>query len=192
MAWIWLNPIEDDSWRAEFDDDSSLPILGSDYRSDSPMSIRSVLPVYRSGTSLEKFISLHCPPFGAAPVVDAVWKNIILDFVPENRIQFFPVKLIAGEVETDEFSWVIPFDRVNCIDLQKSKFSSKIETDATTLIFGVQQVRHLKNCLGNVHLARDTHDIGHLLISDQLKNALSETGEESMFYRPEDMPTLCS
>jgi hypothetical protein len=192
MAWIWLNPIEDDSWRAEFDDDSSLPILGSDYLSDSPMSIRSVLPVYRSGTSIEKFKSLHCPPFGTAPVVDAVWKSIISEFVPESRIQFISVKLISGEFETDKFSWAIPFDRVNCIDLQKSKFSSKIETQDTTLIFGVEQIRHLRNCMGSAHLARDTHDIGHLLVSDQLKNALSETGEDSMFYRPEDMPTLYS
>lgn len=30
----------------------------------------------------------------------------------------------------------------------------------------------------------------HLLVSDQLKEALSATGEDSMFYRPEDVVTI--
>ncbi|WP_373502314.1 hypothetical protein [Aestuariivirga sp.] len=30
----------------------------------------------------------------------------------------------------------------------------------------------------------------HLLVSDELKEALSATGEDSMFYRPEDAVTM--
>lgn len=189
MAWVWTRPRQETEFYADMDHDASLPAWGTEYLWDHPVDTK-LLPVFRSKFGLKKFKPLHCPPIGVSPTVDQVWKDIILKFVPVERIQFLPVRLIARGEIFDQFMWVIPFDKVRCIDPIKSKITSKVERTDITLIFGIENIVHHPNCLGSLHLARDEQMPNHLLISNELKEALSATGEDSMFERPEDVWTL--
>jgi len=89
MTWPWETVIED--WGADFDYDASAPSCGTELYSTAPIPEGSVNPIFKSRVSIERFRKLHCPPFGADIVVGRTWEKIILDFVPRDRIQFYPV-----------------------------------------------------------------------------------------------------
>jgi hypothetical protein len=190
MAWVWSSPSDHLDWDATIDYAASEPLTGIEYLSNSPIQIGQKLPVYKSEESLKRFKHYHCPPFGGEPVVDKVWRDIILSFVPANRVQFQPVRLVAKDGESEEFMWVIPFDRTRCIDTQKSDIIEKIERPDITLIYAVKKFVHKDGCLGIHHLARDEQMEVHLMISEELKEALAGTGEDSMFFRPEDLRSI--
>ena len=190
MAWVWDLPRETE-FDADFDYKASAPMDFTEYLSDKPIDA-SLLPVFRSRSKLSRFKKLHCPPFSASIAIDSTWKTIIEQFVPPSRVQFLPIRLIARGEICDDYMWVIPFDRVTCIDKDKSVVTRKHETPNRTLIFGVHSIVHFPDCLGNLHLARDTQRSSHMVISDELKIALSATGQDSPFYRPEDVETLDS
>jgi hypothetical protein len=189
MAWVWDFPREMAEFGASFDYHASLPISGGAFY--NPKHIDPTLrPVYKSRAGLRKFKKLHCPPMSDSIAVDAIWRNIILKFVPEDRIQFLPIRLIARGEICDDFFWPIVMDRVYCIDTEKSDITSKIQKPDHLFIYGVRTFVHIPGCLGKLHLARDARMAAHLLVSDELKEALSATGQDSPFYRPEDVPTL--
>jgi hypothetical protein len=83
---------------------------------------------------------------------------------------------------------VVPFDRVECIDTEKSTFTTIDKTPERTLYLGLGKVVHRPGCMKGLHLARDIHIDYHLLVSDELRDALAATGEDSMFFRAEDLP----
>jgi hypothetical protein len=187
MAWIWTRSVETETWGADLDDSATYPLCSSDESSSVPLDRKLGIPVFRSTTGLKKFRKFHCPPFSIHTVVDRAWRDIILQYVPASRIQFFPVRLVARGETTEEFSWVIPFDRVNCIDIEHSEITDKIEKPGVYTIFHMDRFCHLPTCMGDKHLARDKRMLSHLLVSDELKDALCATGESSMFRKPEDM-----
>jgi hypothetical protein len=186
MAWVWSYTRESLKFGAKFDYEASAPMANIEHLSSRRLD-ETTIPVYKSRSPLRRFMNYHCPPLGGEPVADAVWKKIILKFVPKERIQFYPIRLIAGGEICDNYMWVIPFDRVTCIDLNKSNVVRKIERDDLTMIFLVKDIVHYPNCLGGLHLARDRQKETHLLVSDELKEALSATGETGAFYRPEEV-----
>jgi len=188
-AWVWDFPREHSKFGADFDYLASTMVDATDFLSDKPLDTNG-LPVFRSRSSLKRFKQLHCPPMSTSVAVDALWKSIIEKFVLPDRIQFLPIRLVARGEVCDDFWWMIPFDRVSCIDKKKSEITSKIEQPNRTIIFGVRKFVHLSNCLGKLHLARDSQMSSHLLVSEELKNALSATGQDSVFYRPEDVITI--
>jgi hypothetical protein len=188
MAWIWGLPREHAEWGAEFDYDQSSPL--SEMMSDEQILTTKGMPNYKSRIAVKRFKSLHSPPIGVLPVVDAEWKEIILRFVPGERVKFVPIRLNAKGEACDDFSWVIPLDKVECLDLERSVINRKIVRSDETIVFGVKEVVHKENCLGNIHLAKDIHWVGHLVLSDVLKDALSTTGQTSVFYRPEELVTV--
>jgi hypothetical protein len=197
MAWVWQRPVEGLFWGGQFDYLASEPVSSSDYLSDDPLPIVTGKPIIRSRTSLKRFRKLHCPPIDSNPTIDRVWQDIILRFVPADRVQFYPVRLIARGEICDDYSWVIPFDRVRCIDLKRSDIGengkvTSLKDPTLTLVFNVRKYVHKPGCLGGKHLARDEQDSIHLIISDELKEALAATGEDSMFFRPEDTPTIAN
>ena len=189
MVWVWSRPRENDEWGANIDYDLSAPVTGVEYLSDKPVNTE-LRPTFKSNTSLKKFKKLHCPPIDTMQTVDALWKSIILKFVPQERVQFLPIRLIARGEICEDFMWVIPFDRVFSIDKQKSDITQKRELPDKTLIFGVRTFVHLPNCMGNLHLARDKEMPTHMLVSNELKDALSATGQSSPFFRAEEVPTI--
>jgi len=190
MAWVWRHPKEDNDWGADFDLQASPPMRGTECLGNTYLDPAVYRPLFRSQVGLKKFKALHCPPFGVYTVVDSVWKNIILDFVPADRIQFLPVRLVAhGEICDDYFTIVI-FDTAYCIDPEKSWITQSLKKGEKLFIFGVAKFVHLPNCLGDLHIARDYRMSNHIVVSDALKEALASTGEDSMFYRPEDIVTL--
>ena len=89
-----------------------------------------------------------------------------------------------------DFSWVLPFDRVRCIDLNRSTIVRKAVRGDLTHIVRCDRYVHVDGCLGNKHLARDEQEVDHIVVSNELRDALAATGESGMFYRPEDAPTL--
>jgi hypothetical protein len=188
MTWVWEWPRED--WGADYDYSVQNALeLQSWSRMRIPMG--SIKPIYRSKASVERFKSLHCPPMGSDAVVDDVWEKIILKFVPHDRIQFYPVRLIAQHGKTyDNFKWVIPFDRLECIDVEKSRFTTIDRTVNPPIYLGLKKVIHRPGGIGKLHIARDVNLESHLLVSDELRDALAATGGSSMFYRPEDLPIV--
>ncbi len=190
MAWVWRHPKEDDEWGADLDIRLCPPMKGTEFLGDKRLDPAIYRPVFKSRTGLKKFKKLHCPPMDGTTAVDAAWRDIILKFVPEDRVQFLPIRLIARGEVCDDFFWPIVMDRVYCIDPEKSVITQQIKDETRFFIFGVSKFVHIPGCLGKLHLARDARMSSHLLVSDQLKEALSATGEDSMFYRPEDVVTI--
>jgi hypothetical protein len=191
MAWVWDFPREHEKWGADVDHIASAPLLMTEDGSDKPIDTK-LRPVYRSRSGIKRFKQLHSPPMSTSIAVDELWKSIILKYVPADRIQFLPIRLIARGEICDDFMWLIPFDRVICIDKEKSEITRKREKPDLnlTLIYGVKKFVHFPNCLGKLHLARDAQMLSHVLVSDELKEALSATGQDSVFYRPEDVITI--
>lgn len=189
MTWVWSRPRENIDWGADIDYELSAPMNSVEYLFDKPVDPK-LRPVFKSQTGLKKFKNYHCPPTSTSITVDTVWRDIIRKFVPGDRVQFLPIRIIARGETCDDFMWLIPFDRVRCIDVSQSDITDSIVKPNITLIFGVRKFVHLPNCLGNLHLARDEQMTNHMLVSDELKNALSATGQDSCFYRPEDVPTI--
>jgi hypothetical protein len=190
MAWVWEVPKENNEWGADIDYRASAPLHGTEYLGNQPLDPAIHRPVFKSRTGLKKFKKMHCPPMGTSVAVDAVWRDIILKFVPEDRVQFLPIRLIARGETCDDFFWLIVMDKAYCIDPEKSVITQQIKDDKRFIIFGVEKFVHLPNCLGKLHLARDARKFSHLVLSDELKEALAATGEDSMFYRPEDIVTI--
>jgi hypothetical protein len=187
MAWVWTDPIEYLDMSANMDYEASGPNAAYVYLRNQRVDPAVCRPIFRTRSKLEKFTRLHCPPIHVTPAVDAVWRDIILKFVPEDRVQFLPIRLIARGEVCDDYFWPIVMDRVFCIDPEKSTITQQLRKGEKHFIFGVSKFVHIPGCLGELHLARDARMDSHLLVSDKLKEALAATGEDSMFHRPEDI-----
>jgi hypothetical protein len=183
LSWVWRHPKEIVEFGADFDYKKSLPATGYEIFSETPVD-PALLPVYRSNSGVKRFKAMHCPPFSRQPIVDSVWRDIILSFVPKDRIQFLPIRLIARGQICDDFMYAIPFDRRLCIDVARSNVGRKVEKEDLTIIFTVRDIVHHENCLDGIHMARDLQLTSHLVISNELKVALSATGEDSVFCEP--------
>jgi hypothetical protein len=191
MAWVWKDPIEFLDMSANIDDEASGLNASYAYLRDQWVDPTICRPIFRTRSKLEKFTKLHCPPIWVAPAVDGAWRDIILKFVPEDRVQFLPIRLIArGGAISDDYFWPIVMDRVFCIDPEKSTITQQLRKGEKHFIFGVSKFVHIPSCLGKLHLARDARMDSHLLVSDELKEALAATGEDSMFYRPGDIVNI--
>ena len=188
QIWIWDIPRREATLAANIDYLASDPATGSEYLSNGPVDT-SLRPIYRSRNALRRFREFHSPPIEVTPAVDELWREIILNFVPQDRVQFLPIRLIAHGETCDDYFMLIAFDRVRAVDLEKSEITSKLEKPGITLIYGMKTVVLKPNGLGGLHLARDEQS-RHLLVSDELKQALSTTGQDSVFYKPEDIITL--
>lgn len=181
MVWIWRDPEETLEFGADYDYVASRPATSHEEFAETPVN-PNLRPVFRSRSGLRRFKAMHCPPFNRQPVVDAVWRDIIKQFVPEDRIQFLPVRLIARGEVCDDFMFAIPFDRRLCIDAKRSNVRRKIEKEDLTIIFSVGDIVHHPDCLQGSHMARDPQLSSYIVISDELRNALAATGEDSVFW----------
>lgn len=186
--WIWDVPRRHQNLVANIDYLASDAATGNEFFSNVPVN-PTLRPIYRSRNALRRFKELHSPPIEVAPAVDQLWKEIILSFVPQDRVQFLPIRLIARDETCDDYFMLIAHDRVRAVDLEKSEITRKLEKPGITLIFGMKNIVLQPDGLGGLHLARDEQSL-HLLVSDDLKQALSATGQDSVFYRPEDVVTL--
>jgi hypothetical protein len=190
MEWVWRDPIEYLDLSASIDYQESGPDASYVYLRAQRVDPSKCRPVFRTRSKLQRFKRFHCPPIWVAPAVDVTWREIILKFVPEDRVQFLPIRLVASGEICDDYFWPIVMDRVHCIDPDKSIITRQLKDDTRFFIFGVAKFVHIPNCLGKLHLARDSRMDSHLVVSNELKEALSATGENSMFFRPEDIATL--
>lgn len=190
MEWVWDQPKEAADWGADMDYPATAPLRGTEYLSGNWLDPAIHRPVFRSRTGLKKFKKLHCPPIDVTPAVDSVWRDIILKFVPKDRVQFLPIRLIARGEICDDYFWPIVMDRVYCIDPERSEITQKLQKRDRLIIFGVRKFVHIPDCMGKLHLARDARMNSHLLVSNELKDALSATGEDSMFCHPQDVVTI--
>lgn len=186
--WVWDFAREIQDFGANIDYLASAPATGGEYLSDIPIDA-AIRPIYRSQNALRRFKALHSPPIGSPPIVDNPWKKIILEFVSKDRVQFLSIRLIARGEICDDYFTLITFDRVRAVDLEKSDVTRKIEKPGITYVRGMKNIVLKENGLKGLHLARDEQS-DHLLVSDELKRALSATGQDSVFYRPEDVITF--
>lgn len=185
MVWIWRGAMGRFEFYADFygfEPDPDLKGLPQFATEPLPPGTRAIL---KSRYSLKRFQKLHFIP-GLDVIVDHVWRDIILKFVPSARLQFVPAHLTARGKPNDDFFVVLPFDRVIGIDKHRSAISSMIEKPHVTLIFGVDKLVLLPNCLGGLHLARDKQQNSMLYVSDELRNALAAAGQDNPFFTVED------
>ena len=185
MVWIWCWPKERFDFRAEFygfEPDPDVRGLPEYAREPLPTGTRAF---FRSRYSLKHFTKLHCPPTNQV-TVDRLWRDIILQFVPPDRVQFVPARITTRGQLCDDFFVMLPFERVVGIDKNRSAISSMIENEHGTHIFSVEKLVLLPNCLGRLHLARDNQAVTFLYVSDELRNALTATGQDSPFYTVEE------
>lgn len=190
MIWVWyFHPLMDIHAAKS---DYGSPVQTYEALWDKPIDVaRGPVRYHARRSDFAALQELHCPPVDSSPpLVDEVWQRIIREFVPEDRIQFYPAEIWSGKLHTAKYSWVIPFDRVRCIDAERSDITNKIERSDITLIYSCDFYVHLSSCMGACHIARDEQQTTHLIVSDQLRDALAATGEASMFYRPENLPLL--
>lgn len=170
---------------AELDSGVSSKIPPSGYLSNTRLP-DSVIPAYRSKNLKSEIEIFHCPQIDTAPIVDSVWKNIIEKFVPDHLVQFLPIKVHARDGIIEKYMWVIPFLRVSCLDIERSRIGSLLSApDGEMIAFRVRRFISRNNCLQEYHLARDIHAHTFMIVSNELKEALSETGENSMFFSEE-------
>ena len=188
MAWVWDATLNTPFNPAEFDYDS--PVQPSEAISSVRLDTSRGPAIFRTRNKVGKFEALHCPPVSSPPAVDSVWQEIILRYVPQDLVQFYPIILVGRDGVSRKFSWVVPLSLVRCIDPERSNVLIKEEKPNITLIFFCDYYVHHENCLNSLHLARDEQQSTHLVLSDQLRDALAATGESSMFYRPEDLPMI--
>lgn len=188
MAWVWYDRLDTSFQPATFDYGS--PVTPVDAMTSVPIEESRGRPVLRARSNLINFESLHCPPTGNPPAVDDTWQEIILKFVPQEFVQFYPITLVARDGTTNKFSWVLPLSRVRCIDPERSDVASAVEGGNVLHIISCNFYVHFEHCLGTIHLARDEQQLNHIVLSDELRTALAVTGESSMFFRPGDVPTL--
>lgn len=186
MCWLWTTDAEYLTWGADIDYGATSPLSSSVELSDTPVDPKSGTAVYRSTSGLKRFRKFHSPPFSPGIVADKLWQEIVLKFVPADRVQFYPVRLIARGEITEEFSWVIPFDRARCIDIERSEILDMTDKPGYRYIWDMGRFYHVPGCLGGLHLARDEYKLSHLLVSDELKEALAATGEGNLFHKPEE------
>jgi hypothetical protein len=191
MVWNWHMSESSGFKEAEMDYKASAPYEGYEWMSTRPLPVGEAKPIFKARASLEKFECLHCPPIGTSPVIDKAWQSIVSKFVSSEQVQFFPIRLIAKGGQTDKFSWLVPLVETEIIDVKKSKIRRQSRAlDGSLLIWDVDEFVYLPDCLQGLHMARDVHLSGHIVISDELRDELAATGEDTMFYREEDIPTL--
>ena len=182
MVWIWDNPREFlDFGAVSYGFDPETNVKGLTEFATQRITI-DTRGIFKSRNSVKRFKALHAPPTSTTTTVDELWKDIILGFVPADRIQFIPAHIIARGETCDDFFVMIPFDRVIGIDKHRSEIRRMIENEHGTHIFSIKKLVLLPDCLGGLHLARDKQMSSMLLVSDELKEALSATGQDSPFY----------
>jgi hypothetical protein len=185
MVWIWRGAMGRFEFYADFygfEPDPDVKGLPQFATEPLPPGTRAIL---KSRYSLKHFQKRHFLP-GTVVTVDHVWRDIILKFVPPDRLQFIPAHLTARGKPNDDFFVVLPFDRVIGIDKHRSAISSMIENEHGTHIFSIEKLVLIPNCLGGFHLARDKQKDSMLYVSDELRDALVETGQDSPFYTVEE------
>lgn len=182
MVWIWKFPREGNEFDAvNFGFDPPTGIRGPDHLTVEPIKVET-RAIFKSKYSIRRFQKLHAPPTSTVMTVDDLWRQIILKFVPSDRIQFVPARIIARGEICDDFSVMIPFDQVVSVDKEKTEFRRVLKNEHGTHIFSVKKLVLLPDCLGPLHIARDREMWSLVLISDELKEALSATGQDSPFY----------
>ena len=183
MIWIWDTPKEYSEFRADFygfEPQPDFKHLSSLARTPLPKGTRAI---FKSRFSLKRFKTFHNPPTTIPMViVDSLWRKIISQFVSTERVQFVPAVLTAQSKVSEDYYAMLVFDRVIGIDKHRSLISLMDDNENGTHIYSIQKVVLVPDCLGHLHLARDKQSGTMLYVSDELRNALSETGQDSPFY----------
>jgi hypothetical protein len=188
MAWVWHWSMYPDVPEANIDYKASAPIYSSIGFHDFGNFPSKKVPLFKTRGKLDKFVNLHCPPIGTDPVVDDLWQSIIRRFAGPKHVGFLPIQLNGRNGTTRKFSWVVCFDEVECIDAKKSKI--RWQNKRSKIVDEIDEFVHVNGCLGELHIARDKLDAKHIVISEELHDALADTGESAMFFRPKDVPTF--
>lgn len=80
--------------------------------------------------------------------------------------QELPAKIIAGQTEITEYRVVNVTSVVNCADLDRSQYS-RIQGSDRILKFST--LRHMPDCMGSHHIARDGQYLSHIVVSETLR-----------------------
>ncbi|MCZ8181648.1 MAG: hypothetical protein O9322_01645 [Beijerinckiaceae bacterium] len=192
--WIWWGVPEHGIERAQLDYDTYIgkqyPVLTVKRVPDGALGC----PVFVTSSSSSKFENRRCPPVSNGIVIDKTFVEIILSFENKEFVQFYPIKIKAGGIYVNDYFFIFVNTHVNCIDYQSMGEEKIVYFDENPIVMEARQFKHLKGCLGGRHIARECLHPSHLIVSNDLKNALVATGEPLDFRQPEQVawpPLLC-
>ncbi len=187
MAWIWVDPSEDEIpvW-ADYDDKNST-FKGSYVLTDKPLPENSGTAILQvSRFKMAQVRQLRClPTTGSAPVVNRELADVLSKHVKHGEVQFYPVLVKTLDDVTEDYGFVIPLKSVSCTDIDKSVITSWIVPGRSA--FGYDRIVHKPKCIGDHAIARD-ECFQHILVSDELRESLLSTGDKGLaFLEPEAM-----
>ncbi len=187
MAWIWVDPSEDEVpvW-AEYDDKNST-FKSFNVLTDKSLPENSGTAILRvSRFKMARVRQFRClPTTGSAPVVTQELANVLSKHVKHGEVQFYPVLVKTSDDVTGDYSFVIPLKSVPCTDLDKSVITSWIVPGRSAS--GFDRIAHKPKCMGDHAIARD-ECFQHIVVSDELRESLLSTGDKGLaFLEPEAM-----
>jgi hypothetical protein len=190
VAWIWLDPSEDEVrvW-AEYDHTNST-FDSSDVLTDKPLPSSAGKAILRvSRFKMARVRQLRClPTTCSAPVVTQELADVLSKHVKEGEVQFYPVLVKTSDDVTGDYSFVIPLKSVSCTDLDKSVITDWIIPGLSA--YGYEKIVHKPKCIGDHAIARDQL-FRHIVVSDKLREDLLSTGDKGLaFLEPEAMRDL--
>lgn len=185
MPWIWNSPDEDKvPVYAEYDDlHSSLD--GSRVLDDKPLPADAGVAIFRVRRFKSRRVrELAClPTTASAPVINKELASVLFRCAEPAEAQLYPVRVHTPDAVINDYSFVIPLNRLVCTDVEKSQITFWIIPSKSA--HGYKSLQFFPGCLGNLAIARD--DVtGLVVVSDQLRNALLGTGDNGLaFTAPE-------
>lgn len=133
-------------------------------------------------SKISKYASL--PNSAMVPIIDRRLADLLTKYA-QRDIQLFRVRVIAKDGDSDEFSILNVTNKVTCIDHKKSEYSL---VPGSQQIMSFRRLEHLDGCLLSHSLARDSEYLSHLLVSDELGNAIIAAGFKGLaLQRPNEI-----
>jgi hypothetical protein len=187
MAWIWTSPpSEQTSVWVDYDDKNS-SFKSSDVLSDRLLPADAGTPILRvKRWKMDRIRAFRClPTTASAPVIHREFVDLISRYAGPDEVQFYPVLVKTFDDVSGDYSFVIPFNRVVCTDVEKSKI--RLWIIPGKMGHGFEKIVHHPNCLRDFAIARD-ECFEHVLVSNELREALLATGDKGLaFSEPQDM-----
>jgi len=103
------------------------------------------------------------------PLVNSRVANVLMSLATE-EIQLIRAHVIALDMEIPDYQIVVATKQVKAVDHKTSEY---VYVPGTKSIMSFKKLRCLEDCLGTLHIARDTEYLSNLYISEVLRNALA-------------------
>jgi hypothetical protein len=139
------------------------------------------------GWTLAQLERWRCPPTPSSWIVDWAVQAVVRKFSGEDEIVFYPLEAVCKDGVSREFSFIAPRLRLPCIDFAKSDLTMGEADAGPAYVSWWKRLVFLDDCLGDAHIAWESHLAGCVAVSEPLRDALISLGGKGLaIVRPED------